>query len=589
MVHCPAPIRIYRSGNTMFNPDDPRSLEKYSSAVTLSDMELFIFPELMYALVLANIMSPCIWRWRDDPWFSGMQKLSPYRRILRTKQYLMDNFAFNLDLDTWGLTTKERELDRFRDCIAPGVLARSNALFGYGGDKFYFDMDIRRHFGLDKYDGDVIPYWKTETVEAMQAFRHKPGYPAGAGECVSLAALYAAALFIVAGVPLDDIYLMATPLHSQNFIDINDGLLTNNRRIVTKTMFFNGTEISAKARRALENEQVTVVAHCSGCIHSMYERSSMPEAVFRTFAGRLRGYLKTSITFETLANFLRHNKKLQRCFQLAHACCGKPRYIEAEKAFQYEHSSAMRIGERSQTRLLHEIDEDEFYPGPLPGRIVLDEIEAFFRDQPFAADAEADRARLRERLSSCCFNADEVMADLLAFCAIEPRLPSDRKIWDPGPCIRISPASSRDEIIATLESERSRNPVADLAFQAWRDMQRSAWKPFLKAALERNPVSTSAFEGMELADAVECLRRMENVSIYEGTRMAQPDEVWNFQRGDGLEKALCLMNTARNRYPQDSVRLEADGHSARVSVRGRDYRFATGRLIPPPGGHDFSW
>jgi len=45
----------------MYNPDDPKSVEKYSSAVTLSDMEVFIFPELMLALVLANIMSPRLW------------------------------------------------------------------------------------------------------------------------------------------------------------------------------------------------------------------------------------------------------------------------------------------------------------------------------------------------------------------------------------------------------------------------------------------------------------------------------------------------------------------------------------------------
>ena len=49
----------------------------------------------------------------------------------------------------------------------------------YEGDKYYFDIDIRRHFGLDKYTSDVIPFWKTETVEAMDAFRHKPGYSDG--------------------------------------------------------------------------------------------------------------------------------------------------------------------------------------------------------------------------------------------------------------------------------------------------------------------------------------------------------------------------------------------------------------------------
>ncbi len=47
------------------------------------------------------------------------------------------------------------------------------------------------------YTGNVIPYWKTETVEAMSAFHFKESFMTGAGECVSLSALYAAALFIV--------------------------------------------------------------------------------------------------------------------------------------------------------------------------------------------------------------------------------------------------------------------------------------------------------------------------------------------------------------------------------------------------------
>jgi hypothetical protein len=573
----------------MFNPDDPQSVEKYSSAVTLSDMEVFIFPELMYALLLANIMSPLVWRWREAPWFNNLQGLNRYRRILRTKQYLMDNFAFNLDLDTWGLTTKERELERFKNFIDPAILARSNALFGYEGDKFYFDMDIRRHFGLDKYEGNVIPYWKTETVEAMEAFRHKPGYPTGAGECVSLAALYAAALYIVAGVPLEDIYMLATPLHSQNFIDIKDGILTNNRRIVTKNMFFNGTELSAKARRALENEQVTIVAHCSGYVHAMYDEATMPVGIFRNFTNRLRQYAKTDVTFEVLANFLRQNKKLQRCFQLSHTCCGKPRFIEAEKVFHYEHSSTVRIGDSSRVKLLHDIDEDEFYPSPLPGRLLLDEIETFLRAGSFSLDSKQDRAQLRQHLSCSCFNAEDVIADLLQFCTLEPRLPPEQKTWKPGPSVCIPPDSTREEILELLEAERGVNPVVDLAFQAYRDMQRAAWKPFLKAALERNPVSIQAFEGAELAAAAEQLARMENVSMYDGTRMAQPDEVWNFQRGDGLEKALCFMNIARQRYSQDELRLSGDERSVCVSVRGRDYRFKKTRQIDLPLEGDFDF
>ena len=231
----------------LYDPNSPSSLEKYSSAITLSDMEVFIFPELLFALVLANIMSPALWRWKDDSWFAGVDALNQYRRLLRAKQYIIDKFSFNLDLDTWGLTTKEKELARFSSFISQEALAQSNALFGYEGDKYYFNIDIRRHFGLDKYTSDVIPYWKTETIEAMEAFRHKQGYSGGAGECVSLSTLYASALFVVARVPLEQIYLMATPLHSQNFVDINDTFLGDHLEI-------RASEVARSAGEVLVDE-----------------------------------------------------------------------------------------------------------------------------------------------------------------------------------------------------------------------------------------------------------------------------------------------------------------------------------------------
>ncbi len=134
------------------NSDD---LEKYSSAVTLSDMELFVFPELIYSLVLANIMSPILWKWRELESFEKLAGKSSYRRLMRLRQFVMDEFDFNLDLETWGLTDKDAELKRFERYMSPQQIAESNALFGYEGDKYYYDVDIRRHFGLDKYTTDI--------------------------------------------------------------------------------------------------------------------------------------------------------------------------------------------------------------------------------------------------------------------------------------------------------------------------------------------------------------------------------------------------------------------------------------------------
>ncbi len=573
----------------MYIANNPESVEKYSSAVTLSDMEVFIFPELMFSLVLANIMSPLVWQWRNDPWFKKLEKMNPYRRLHRTKQFIMDRFSFNLDLDTWGLTDKKKELKRFSSFVDEGVLSRSNALFGYEGDKYYFDMDIRRHFGLDKYDSDIIPYWKTETVEAMDSFKYKEGYPAGAGECVSLAALYSSLLFVIAEIPFSSIYMLATPLHSQNFIDVNGGIITNNRRIVTKNMWFNGTEMSDKARRAIQNEKVTIVVNNTGYVHTMYEEATMSPDSYRNFSQKLRQYLTTDINFEILANFLRHNSKIQKCFQIAHKCCGKPRFIEAEKVFHYEHSSKLRIGDDTQAKLLHEIDEDEFYPFPIEGRIILDDIESFFKKGGVSLDSSCDIEELKSHLKSCCYNVENVIDDLKQFCRIKPDLPDAGKKWVEREPLLLDGFSRREEIVEYLESMREKSQIADLAFSAYRDMKRSPWKPFLKAAMERNPVSIGGAKGLDAESVAEKLWMMKNESIYDSSRMAQPDEVWNYNRGDGLEKALCLMNVLKRRFPDDEIILKGDNRKVCVAISGKEYVFQTSKDLDLPEKSDFEF
>jgi len=297
-------------------PEIPaEQLEKYSSAISLSDMEIFVFPELLYSLVLANIMSPRIWEWKNHDWFRKLDTMKPYKKIQRLKQFIIDHYEFNLDLDTWGLTTKAAEMARFAPFMDEKSISQSNALFGYEGDKHYFSLDIRKHFGLDKYTSETIPYWKTETLEAMDAFKHKESYRAGAGECVSLSTLYAAALFVICDIPLEDIFLLATPLHSQNFINVNDGVLTNNRRLVTKNMWFNGTDLTARAQRALRHEQVTIVANNTGYIHTVYPEATISPDSFELFREKLDAFTTTDITYEMLANFLRDRSEHQKCFQ----------------------------------------------------------------------------------------------------------------------------------------------------------------------------------------------------------------------------------------------------------------------------------
>ncbi len=533
---------------------DKKTLEKYSSAFTLSDMEIFIFPELLYALVLANIMSPEIWKWRDDPWFAGIRKMGPLKKIHRVKQYIMDHYNFNLDLETWGLTDKQTEINRFSDFVDMEMLSRSNALFGYEGDKYYFTMDIRRHFGLDKFDSDIIPYWKTETVEAMNAFRYKPDHEAGAGECVSLACLYAAALFIVAEVPLEKIFLMGTPLHSQNFVMIDEGVITNNRRIVTKSMWYNGTELSALARRALEHEQVTYVAHSTGYIHSIYPEATIDQASYNLFREKIAKFLETQVDFEIFMSFLRDYSQHQKLFQLCFFCQGANRYIRLEKAFGYEHGSKNRLGEKTSRKLFCEMDEEDLYLQPIDHRFRIDPDIALFDLKPYQDFIH----KLKENFPGL-ENNTSFFPDLKKFIHTVPHLPGTNKTFLtsaayqltnlPACQLLLSPSQTREEIISSVTALRkSASITADLAFYAGRYMDSCDWKPFYKAAFERNPVSIELFSEMEMEAAYQKLQSWLDESIYDGNRLALPDEVVNYQRGDGIEKAITLINLARSRH-----------------------------------------
>ena len=425
----------------------PISAEEKSAATTLSDMEIFVFPELMFSLVLANILSPRLWRWRELEWFAGIREMRPKKRLQRLRQHIMDNYTFNLDLDTWGLTRQAVELKRFAPFLSPDEIAASNALFGYQGDAYYYDIDIRRHFGLDKYTSDTIPYWKTETIEAMDAFRHKPGHTVGAGECVSLAGLYAAAAFVVCGLPLDSLFLMATPLHSQNFLDVDDGILTNNRRLVTRTMWANGTVISQQARRALEHERVTIVSHATGYIHLLYPTATIDRGVFAAFSDKLA-------TFLTPPAEAPDQRRVT------------PRLPDAE-------------------RVVFAAD-----------------------DEPLGLTTEMDYA----------------------------------------------------EIAARLRALRATNRAAALAPYAGHELGETEAGPFVKAALERCPVSKAA--------TLEAIAALPNESIYDGTsRCASPDEVWNFGRGDGFEKCLLAANALNVAQGEIAV---AGGEASLVGADGRE-------------------
>jgi hypothetical protein len=143
---------------------------------------------------------------------------------------------------------------------------------------------------------------------------------------------------------------------------------------------------------------------------------------------------------------------------------------------------------------------------------------------------------------------------------------------------------------------------------AFRDLSSSPWKPFLKAAVERNPVCSIGCKEMTINDAYRYLssQTFADVSIYdEEYRLAQPDEVWNYRRGDGLEKAVALASVYVNKkvrgdngqgvicndndcgsdsYGDISVNVSIDisGKDVKLVCGKDEFRFETGKSLPPP-------
>ena len=555
------------------------NMEKYSSAVSLSDMEIFVFPDLMYSLVLANIMSPVIWKWKDHKTFKKLANKSPYRRLTRLRQFIMDEYEFNLDLDTWGLTDKDVELNRFKDFISAEDIGASNALFGYHGDEYYFDIGIRKHFGLDKYQGDVIPYWKTETVEAMDAFKYKQNYTMGAGECVSLAALYMAAAFVVCDVPLDDMFMILTPLHSQNFLDVSDGVLTNNRRILTKSMWFNGTAITFKAQRAIRNEQVTVVSHPSGYIHCFYDEATIDPEAYDKFAMKLKEFLVTEIDIGIFANFLRCYRDYQKYFVFCRHHRGNDKFVNAEILFHYEHGSDLRIANDTIDKLFSDVSDDDFSVYKTVDKLCVEEFLRMLRKAKLDLTIEADAKEFSNQLAKLYPGIPDFTEDLASFIKTEPKLPSHEKKFVKGNTFEIMPGMSRKDIINHLKSIREDNVVADLAFYAFRDMTECDWEPFIKASIERCPVALEMANGKTEEEVFHWINSMECQSIYDGSRLSHPDEVVNFGRGDGVEKAVVMANVLFNREPDCEIKIEIDNEHVGLIVGERSYEFNSVKQI----------
>jgi hypothetical protein len=341
-------------------------------------------------------------------------------------------------------------------------------------------------------------------------------------------------------------------------------------------MWFNGTAISFKAQRALRNENITIVAHPSGYVHCFYKKATIPPDTYQYFIKQLSSYLSSELSVLIFANFLRSSSVYQKYFQLCRDCRGHPQFIKAEILFHYEHGSDYRIADNTHDKLLEEVSDEDFVSYPIPGRIRCDQMCEFITNDKIDVRTIEGKNALKNFLGPFIPEAQQLIDELSDFVHTGPKLPSADKEYVQSPAIEIDINWSREQIIDYLQNLRAQNTTADLAFYACRDMETCDWVPFIKAAIERSPVSLEAAKSMSIDEAYDWLNKLDTASIYDGRRLAQPDEVVNYLTGDGIEKAFTLANIIRQKSPKQDIEIIIDGPNVIVKD-GKEYRFSSSK------------
>jgi hypothetical protein len=101
----------------------------------------------------------------------------------------------------------------------------------------------------------------------------------------------------------------------------------------------------------------------------------------------------------------------------------------------------------------------------------------------------------------------------------------------------------------------------------------------VKAAIERNPVSFIDLNGKKAGEVHEILSKLPDESIYDGKRLALPDEVWNFRRGDGIEKALLLASYIHYLDNDSIVNLDINNEKVILRTGETNYSFTSGKSL----------
>jgi hypothetical protein len=174
---------------------------------------------------------------------------------------------------------------------------------------------------------------------------------------------------------------------------------------------------------------------------------------------------------------------------------------------------------------------------------------------------------------------DEMFSDIRDFITTEPRLPDPEKMYEDTFSLCLSTHDTRDMILEKINDSISMSELSLLSLYVYRDMDKIDWLPFIKAAIERNPVCFTDLSEKNTDQVYQILLGLPDESIYDSNRLALPDELWNFKRGDGIEKALLLADIINQRDRSAIIDIRINKEKVVLESAGTIFHFTSHKSI----------
>jgi hypothetical protein len=285
-------------------------VERLSRAVSLTVLELDVDRDaLVPAYLLANMMSPALWTWRERRRVSTAsgRLLSANRRLAQLQRrfhhYTFTHFPDKPGGDPWGLLDFAEEEARLGTSFVRRMRLEYDrtlrALLAQNADS-----QFGRIVTEDYYHAGYFPRLRNETIEIMDAYGRVSPEGSPSGKCAALAMLWAAALIVWGRFPAEQVTVIGNRAHIFVFLDEGNGHLFNNTRWFNRTRIRNQSELSEYARTVTSSAPTTFL-YCPavGMCHCDERRSEIPPDQLTELLAKVRAFLSVPLQFPDLKEF----------------------------------------------------------------------------------------------------------------------------------------------------------------------------------------------------------------------------------------------------------------------------------------------